>query len=77
MASFNDVYVRCPFFVNDDGRFKIVCEGITDGSTLSQHFRNKQGYKIQMDTFCCDRYTNCEIYRVLIEKEEYEDDSEA
>ena len=50
---------------------------MADGSTLSQRFQNKQGYKIQMNTFCCDKYDYCEIYRVLIEKWEYEDDSEA
>lgn len=77
MTSFNDVRVRCPFFVCDDGRSRIVCEGIADGSTLSQRFQTKQGYKIQMNTFCCDKYDYCEIYRVLIEKWEYEDGSEA
>lgn len=74
MASFNQIYVRCPFFVNDDGKSKIECEGIVDESTIFQKYRNKEDYKIQMKTFCCDRYTNCEVYRVLIEKEEYAED---
>lgn len=80
MASFDSVNVRCSFFVNDKAGsicYKIICEGITDRSTISWLFQDKEDYKIQMKTFCCDRYTNCELYRVLIEKEEYEDDSKA
>lgn len=71
MASFNQVSVRCPFFVDDDGKSWIECEGITNTSVLSQKYQTKEDYKIQMKTFCCDRYTNCELYRVLIEKDEY------
>lgn len=48
-----------------------------DCAVDAQRFQTKQGYKIQMNTFCCDKYDYCEIYRVLIEKWEYEDGSEA
>ena len=74
MASFNQIYVRCPFFVNDDGKSKIVCDGIVDKSRVSLEYQRKADYEAQMKTFCCDRYINCEIYRILIEKEEYAED---
>ena len=76
MSSYNEVNVRCPFYLDDRMRrknYRITCEGISDHSTISQRFQNIETYKIQMKTFCCDRYTNCELYRILIEKEEYED----
>ena len=71
MSSYNQVYVRCPFFLDDDGKTRIVCEGIVRDSRISQIYAKKDDFSIQMKTFCSDRYTNCEIYRVLIEKEEY------
>ena len=52
MASFNQVSVRCPFFVDDDGKSWIECEGITNTSALSQKYQTKEDYKIQMKTFC-------------------------
>ena len=74
MASFNQTFVRCPFFVNDDGMSKIVCDGIVEKSRISLEYKRKADYEIQMKALCCDRYINCEIYRILIEKEEYAED---
>lgn len=74
MTSYNQLFAICPFFVNDDGMSKIVCNGIVDKSRISLEYRRKADYKNQMKTFCCDRYINCEIYRILIEKEEHAED---
>lgn len=69
-GSYWQVYVRCPFYKSDDAKQKLVCEGITEESNLSQHFRSKHGLETQLQVFCCEHYTKCEIYRMLIEKYE-------
>ena len=40
-------------------------------SRIALEYSRQKDFDIQMKTFCWDRYTHCEIYRVLIEKEEY------
>lgn len=65
------VDVGCPFYMYDDGKKKITCEGITEDSSLTSCFRDGAGYRTQMEVFCCEHYTKCEIYRMLMEK--YED----
>ena len=71
-GSYNQVYAKCPFYQYDDGKHNIICEGITDGSTLILKFRKKKDYDIQIDVFCCEHYKKCEVYRMLMEK--YEDE---
>ena len=65
-------FVRCPFFLRDDGKRRIVCEGIMDDSSICLTFRYDNLFKRQVETFCCKYYERCEIYRMLVEK--YEDD---
>ena len=66
-GSYKQVYVKCPFYRQDDNRWKLVCEGIVDGSTISTNFKHKADLNQQMDIFCCGYYKNCEIYRMLME----------
>lgn len=66
-GSFYQVHVGCPFYKWDNGRCKITCEGVVDGSTLTTNFPNKREFRTQMDTFCCSRYICCEIYRMLMD----------
>ena len=63
----NQVYVKCPFYRNDDGKTVVSCEGFVDGSTVKLQYRRKADFKQQMEIFCCDHYKNCEIYRALME----------
>lgn len=58
--------VQCPFYRFDDGKRKIVCEGITERGNISQGFGNKRDFLIQVRTFCCNHYKNCEIYNLLM-----------
>lgn len=76
-GSYKAVDVQCPFFKRDDGSHRITCEGLigtkeTSGITL--WYKKKTDYETQISTFCCEHYKKCEIYGVLIEK--YEDDNE-
>lgn len=69
------VYVKCPFYIKDNGQNAITCEGLVPGSRLRSWFWHKKDYKIQIEVFCCGRYQNCEIYDALIKKyEEGEED---
>ena len=72
-GSYWQAYVQCPFYRHDDGRQRITCEGVTDDSSLAMLFREKKGYLTQMTVFCCQNYTKCELYRLLMEK--YEEDN--
>ena len=66
--SWNQFYVSCPFFLNDDGKKEICCEGINDSCKVCLRFENRQDFRIQLDTFCKEHYKNCEIYRAAMEK---------
>ena len=67
-GSFQQVYVRCPFYRFDDGKSRITCEGILDGSNLALIYRSRQDFRIQMDVFCCQHYKKCEVYAMLMDK---------
>ena len=59
-------YVGCPFYHSDDESHRITCEGIVDGSSISQYFRSKKAFTTQIKTFCCQHYRNCELHGILL-----------
>lgn len=70
-TSRTDVRVKCPFYQYDEGSsriHRITCEGIVDGSTLILNYRYKKDFRIQLDTFCCEYFDRCEVYRMLMQK---------
>ena len=67
-GSFMQVNCVCPFYRSDDGRNRIVCEGVIPDSQLTNYFKKKSDYRIQIEIFCCDRYENCEIYEAVNKK---------
>jgi len=69
-GSYLQVYVRCPFYRSDDGKFKIVCEGVGDAYSLSLNYPEKSRFLTQMNVFCCKEYEKCEVFRMLMEKYE-------
>lgn len=66
--SYAQADVRCPFYRCDDGSRRIACEGFVDDSSITQTYRFKHLFDRQMNVFCCDRFQNCEVYRMLMEK---------
>ncbi len=66
-ASWRDGYVKCPYYLRDNRKNRIVCQGIMDGTDLALTFSDQRDYRIQMDTFCQAKYKNCEVYRMLEE----------
>lgn len=53
--------IRCPFFVAHSQN-EIVCEGIIQGTRISQKFRKGEEKKFQQQCFCECQYKKCEIY---------------
>ena len=66
-GSFWQMEVGCPFYKYDDGRFRVTCEGVIDNSSTALIFHRKADFVKQMEVFCCENFTNCEIYRMLME----------
>lgn len=63
--------VGCPFYIYDDSKARICCEGIVEGCELILRFRRKEGMEQQKKIFCCEHYKKCEVFRMLMAK--YED----
>ena len=72
-GSYKQIEVKCPFYKYDDGKRRITCEGIIDDSSLALIYHNKHDYAVQIDTFCCEHYQKCEIYRMLMDKYDEEE----
>ena len=70
-TSWDDNYAQCPFFQRSWNR-KISCSGVFDGTRLVWEFDQAEDKKMQMRVFCCEKYQNCEVFRML--KEAYEEE---
>ena len=66
-TSWYDGYAVCPYYISDDRKCKIECTGVSDDSRINWKFKTHAGYKIQIETFCCRKYRNCEVYQMLHE----------
>lgn len=69
-GSYIQADVRCPFYKYDDGKKRITCEGIVEDSCLALIYRNKEAFAMQIRSFCCEHYENCEVFRLLNDKYE-------
>lgn len=67
-GSFNQAYIRCPYYITDNGRDRITCEGILPGSQNQSFFFHRQDFKQQMQIFCKKDFYRCEICAALDEK---------
>ena len=67
-----DHYAGCPYYKRSDGKRDVICEGPCDDCDLILRKKNHDAFLIQVKTFCCDKYKNCEVYQML--KQIYEDD---
>lgn len=67
-GSYRQTDVGCPFYSQDDGAHKVICEGIIEKSALSLWFKRKRDFQLHLREFCCKKYDHCELYRMLMEK---------
>lgn len=71
MADERDYGVQCPYYICDDKKRTITCEGFIPGSSVIQRYKRFADQKQQLKLFCCKYYRNCELYR-MISAEKYE-----
>ncbi|MGM9585141.1 MAG: hypothetical protein ACI3V1_06310 [Faecousia sp.] len=67
-----DHYAKCPYYRHTDGKIQVTCDGLCDECNLILRYENPEDLMIQVKTFCLDRFRNCEVYQML--KQIYEDD---
>lgn len=72
-GSYIQVYVKCPYYLSDNGKNRIICEGLTPGSQLQSFYRKRKDFKLQIEIFCCEHYEKCEICEALSKKYEEDD----
>lgn len=65
--AWKDVDVQCPFYRRSTER-QIVCEGLTEKGNLTQSFRRMKDKEKHMGVYCCGRYRECRLYRMLMDK---------
>lgn len=58
---------RCPFYSSDDWKQTILCEGMTNRSTVTHRFQTKRHWEKHINNFCCQSYRDCPWYKTLIE----------
>lgn len=70
-TSWRSWYVKCPFYLRDNGKTQIACQGVMDGNEIVMKFADPKDFEIQADAFCCEKYRNCEVFEML--SQVYED----
>lgn len=59
-------HARCPFY-RGDTRQAIICDGFLKNSTVSMRFGTQKEFYQHTNLFCCQRFQNCEVYRMVAE----------
>ena len=67
-GSYRQVKVVCPYYVTDNGKNRIVCEGLVPGGQTQTYYRFRKDYAAQMERYCSGCYWMCEICAALDEK---------
>lgn len=68
-TSYDYANAKCPYFIGSK-KTKITCEGITDGTVLLLEFFSGEKMYQHREIFCDNKYQNCEVCRMLDEKNE-------
>ena len=75
-GSYLQVDITCPFYVSDNGKNTLICEGVIPGVNDHCVFERKSDFLLQVRTFCCGRNEYCERYRAIREKYDEEENHE-
>ena len=70
-TSYDYANAKCPYFIKSK-QTRITCEGITDGSVILLEFFTNEKKNQHRNIFCDNKYKNCEVCRMLDEKNEDE-----
>lgn len=68
-TNYDDVNAKCPYFVGSK-KTNITCEGLTEDSVVILHFNTNEKKQQHRNIFCDNKYHNCEVCRMLDEKNE-------
>ena len=68
----DDVSADCPFYVGSD-KFKISCEGVTEGNYIHMVFMKGTDRNSFKEECCDDSYKLCPVYQMLVS--EYDKES--
>lgn len=74
-VSYLQAYVRCPYYLRDDGKTKLHCEGFVDDSKIELVFPNKQARRQYINDHCCGDFAQCMVCKAISEAK-YCDDAE-
>jgi len=74
-GNFSKADIVCPFYRRScEGKLnRIVCEGVSECSTLAQTWSGKKRMQKHLKGYCCENYSECPIYRMLM-REKYNED---
>lgn len=74
MSDFRDKYVKCPFYVSQDGK-KIHCNGFSDDCHLHVAFETKESKETHVEKSCNSvfGYLKCPLYPVIAKRFEEEE----
>lgn len=64
-GSYWQAYVVCPYYLSDDGKRSVDCEGVTDSSRVRMCFRTQADFEKYMGHYCCRHYGDCGISRAI------------
>lgn len=73
-TKFDDVDVKCPYYVSSH-TFVITCnddygnENPLDAYSIKSVYGNTDLRKKHMARFCCNEYSKCRIYKLMLEKQ--------
>lgn len=68
-GSYLQVYVQCPYYLDDDGKRRIHCEGLIPGSSMYQVYSKKEDFLRQIQGYCMAAYpSSCPACKSLNEK---------
>lgn len=68
-TNFSDVYIRCPFFLTEEGA-EIRCEGLLPESQTVLRFKKREWKTKHLENCCREDYERCPLCKGLLEKYE-------
>lgn len=70
MKKYVSAYVLCPFYRFEDREYHqvMVCEGVSDTTTIHLTFASPSAMMAHKEAYCCGNYRECRIARMLFDK---------
>ena len=67
MKYIEDTYTTCPFYMKEAGT-RLICEGITEGSSTATVFGNTLLKARHQNRYCRNDYNSCALCKALMSK---------